>query len=135
MDHRLDDLQRGGVGGRSGLHPLQDVDRSHRQRARVLHVLEWGRIRSAVGCAAERQGQGPHGRGQHRSAGGRSGGGGKDWDVEVIEQTNSASVEIALEEGADVTDGSPEVTVYLRTSYGGALVGYELPAEMKLNAD
>ena len=58
----------------------------------------------------------------------------KDWHVEVIEQTNSASVEIALEEGAEVSADSPEVTVYLRTSYGGALVGYELPAEMKLNA-
>lgn len=53
----------------------------------------------------------------------------KDWDIEVIEDTESASVEIALEEGAELPAEGPQVTVRLRTRFGGALVGYELPAQ------
>ncbi len=56
----------------------------------------------------------------------------KDWDVEVIEETKSASVEVDLDEGAEVASDSPKVTVVLRTTYGGGFVGYELPAEMKI---
>ena len=53
----------------------------------------------------------------------------KDWDVEVIERTKNAAVEIDLDRGAVSTSDSPKVTVVLRTAYGGALVGYELPSE------
>lgn len=50
----------------------------------------------------------------------------KDWDVQVEEQTKSASVEVRLDRGTALPSDSPKVTVLLRTTYGGALVGYEL---------
>ncbi len=53
----------------------------------------------------------------------------KDWDVEVTENTKSSGVEIRLDDGAEVASNGPKVTVRLDTTYGGALVGYELPAE------
>lgn len=53
----------------------------------------------------------------------------KDWDVQVEEQTKSSGVEVRLDAGAALPSGSPKVTVLLRTTYGGALVGYELPSE------
>jgi hypothetical protein len=53
----------------------------------------------------------------------------KDWDVEVIEETTASEVEVRLDTGAEIPTDSPKVTVYLRTTLGGALVGYELPAE------
>lgn len=51
----------------------------------------------------------------------------KDWDVEVDEQSKSAQVEVRLDDGTEVSSESPKVTVNLATTYGGALVGYELP--------
>ena len=53
----------------------------------------------------------------------------KDWDVEVVEQTKSAEVEVRLDNGTELPPDSPKVTVYLSTSYGGALVGYEPSGE------
>jgi hypothetical protein len=49
----------------------------------------------------------------------------KDWDVEVIEETKSSEVEVRLDIGTELPPDSPKVTVHLRTTYGGALVGYE----------
>ena len=49
----------------------------------------------------------------------------KDWDVEVVEETKSSEVDIRLDSGIERPSNSPKVTVYLRTTYGGALVGYE----------
>jgi hypothetical protein len=54
----------------------------------------------------------------------------KDWDVEVIEETRASEVEVRLDTGAEIPTDSPKVTVHLRTTLGGALVGYELPADM-----
>ena len=53
----------------------------------------------------------------------------KDWDVEVVEETKSSEVEVRLDSGTGLPSGSPKVTVHLRTTYGGALVGYEPSAE------
>lgn len=53
----------------------------------------------------------------------------KDWDVRVEEQTKSSGVEVQLDTDAAVPSDSPKVTVLLRTTYGGALVGYALPSE------
>lgn len=53
----------------------------------------------------------------------------RDWNVEVIEESKSSQVEIRLDREAESPSDSPKVTVHLRTTYGGALVGYELPAE------
>ena len=53
----------------------------------------------------------------------------KDWDVEVVEETKSAEVEVRLDSGTELPSDSPKVTVHLRTTYGGALVGYEPSAE------
>ena len=53
----------------------------------------------------------------------------KDWDVEVVEETKSADVEVRLDSGTELPSDSPKVTVHLRTTYGGALVGYEPSAE------
>ena len=58
----------------------------------------------------------------------------KDWDVEVVETTKSAQVEVKLDEGTELPSDSPKVTVQLATTYGGALVGYELPAEYEFSA-
>jgi hypothetical protein len=53
----------------------------------------------------------------------------KDWDVEVVEETKSAEVEVRLDSATELPPDSPKVTVHLRTTYGGALVGYEPSAE------
>jgi hypothetical protein len=53
----------------------------------------------------------------------------KDWDVEVVEETKSSEVEVRLDSETELPPDSPKVTVYLRTTYGGALVGYEPSAE------
>jgi hypothetical protein len=53
----------------------------------------------------------------------------RDWNVEVVEDTKSSEVEVRLESGTDTPPDSPKVTVHLRTSFGGALVGYEPPSE------
>jgi hypothetical protein len=53
----------------------------------------------------------------------------KDWDVEVTENTKSSTVEIRLDDGAELASNGPRVTVRIDTAYGGALVGFELPAE------
>jgi hypothetical protein len=49
----------------------------------------------------------------------------KEWDVEVVEETKSSEVEVRLDSGTELPADSPKVTVHLRTTYGGALVGYE----------
>jgi hypothetical protein len=53
----------------------------------------------------------------------------KDWDVEVVEETKSSEVEVRLDSGTELPPDSPKVTVHLRTTYGGALVGYESSSE------
>jgi hypothetical protein len=53
----------------------------------------------------------------------------KDWDIEVIEETKSSEVEIRLDSGTELPPDSPKVTVHLRTTFGGALVGYEPSTE------
>jgi hypothetical protein len=53
----------------------------------------------------------------------------KDWDVEVVEETKSSEVEVRLDSGIELPPDSPKVTVHLRTTYGGALVGYESSSE------
>jgi hypothetical protein len=53
----------------------------------------------------------------------------KDWDVEVVEETKSAEVEVRLNDETGLPPDSPKVTVHLRTTYGGALVGYEPSAD------
>lgn len=53
----------------------------------------------------------------------------KDWDVQVEEQTKSSGVEVRLDSEAALPSDNPKVTVLLRTTYGGALVGYELPEQ------
>ena len=53
----------------------------------------------------------------------------KDWNVEVVEETNASDVEVRLDTGAEIPTDSSKMTVHLRTTLGGALVGYELPAE------
>ncbi len=54
----------------------------------------------------------------------------KDWDVEVVEETKSSQVEVRLDSGMELPSDSPRVTVHLRTTYGGALVGHEPSAEL-----
>jgi len=49
----------------------------------------------------------------------------KDWDVEVVEETKSSEVEVRLDSETELPPNSPKVTVHLRTTYGGALIGYE----------
>jgi len=51
----------------------------------------------------------------------------KDWDVEVIEQSKSSQVEVRLDDDTELPSDSPKVTIQLATTYGGALVGFELP--------
>jgi hypothetical protein len=53
----------------------------------------------------------------------------KDWDVEVVEETKSSEVEVRLNDETELPPDSPKVTVHLRTTYGGALVGYEPSAD------
>jgi hypothetical protein len=53
----------------------------------------------------------------------------RDWDVEVVEETKSSQVDIRLDSGTEVSSEGPKVTVHLRTSFGGALVGYEPSGE------
>jgi hypothetical protein len=49
----------------------------------------------------------------------------RDWDVEVVEETKSSEVEVRLDSGSEIPHDSPRVTIHLKTSFGGALVGYE----------
>ena len=58
----------------------------------------------------------------------------KDWNVNVDEQSENAQVEIRLDDGAEAASDAPVVDVVLKTKYGGALVGYELPEQMKMKA-
>ena len=53
----------------------------------------------------------------------------RGWNVDVVEETRSSEVVIKIDhvEG-ELADG-PEVTINLRTTFGGALVGHELPAD------
>ena len=53
----------------------------------------------------------------------------KDWDVEVVETTRASGVEVRLDSGAEASSDLPKVTVHLATTFGGALVGYELPSQ------
>jgi len=53
----------------------------------------------------------------------------KDWDVEVEETTRSSSVEVRLDSRTETSSEQPKVTVHLATTFGGALVGYELPSQ------
>ena len=53
----------------------------------------------------------------------------KDWNVTVVEETRASEVEVRLDSGAEIPTDDPKVTVHLRTTFGGAFVGYELPAE------
>ena len=53
----------------------------------------------------------------------------KDWDVEVEETTRSSSVEVRLDSRTEASSDLPKVTVHLATTFGGALVGYELPSQ------
>jgi hypothetical protein len=53
----------------------------------------------------------------------------RDWNVEVVEDTKSSEVEVRLESETDTPPDSPKVTIHLRTSFGGALVGYEPSSE------
>jgi hypothetical protein len=53
----------------------------------------------------------------------------KDWDVEVVQDTKSSEVEVRLDSETELPPDSPKVTVHLRTTYGGALVGYETSDE------
>ena len=54
----------------------------------------------------------------------------KEWDVEVIEEKKSSNVEVRLDDLLDGSTDRPKVTIRLRTTYGGALVGHMLPAEL-----
>ena len=53
----------------------------------------------------------------------------RDWNVEVVEETKASEVEIRLADGDEVSADGPKVVIYLRTTFGGALVGHKLPAE------
>jgi hypothetical protein len=53
----------------------------------------------------------------------------KDWDVEVVETTRSSSVEVRLDSRTEASSEQPKVTVHLATTFGGALVGYDLPSQ------
>lgn len=53
----------------------------------------------------------------------------KEWDVEVVETTRASGVEVRLDSGAEASSDLPKVTVHLATTFGGALVGYELPSQ------
>ena len=53
----------------------------------------------------------------------------KEWDVEVVETTRASSVEVRLDSGAEASSDPPKVTVHLATTFGGALVGYDLPSQ------
>jgi len=53
----------------------------------------------------------------------------KEWDVEVVQTTRASSVEVRLDSGAEASSDPPKVTVHLATTFGGALVGYDLPSQ------
>ncbi len=53
----------------------------------------------------------------------------KDWNVEVVETTRASSVEVRLDSGAEASSDLPKVTVHLATTFGGALVGHDLPSQ------
>ena len=57
----------------------------------------------------------------------------KDWDVHVHEETKGGEVEISLDEGEDLSEDAPTVTIDLRTTMGGGFVGYELPKEWEMS--
>lgn len=54
----------------------------------------------------------------------------KDWDVHVVEETRASAVEVRLDSGVEIPSDRPRVTIRLATTFGGALVGYELPGEL-----
>lgn len=58
----------------------------------------------------------------------------KDWNVTVDEQSEQSQVEIQLDTGTEAAADAPTVDVLLKTRYGGALVGHELPEQMKKQA-
>jgi hypothetical protein len=53
----------------------------------------------------------------------------KEWNVILDEQSENSQVQIALDPGAGADADAPVVDVLLRTRYGGALVGHELPSD------
>ena len=53
----------------------------------------------------------------------------KGWNVDVVEETRSSQVEVKLDEVDGESAEGPKVTIYLTTTFGGALVGHKLPAE------
>ncbi len=53
----------------------------------------------------------------------------KDWDVEVVETTRASGVEVRLDSGPEASSDLPNVTVHLATTFGGALVGHDLPSQ------
>ena len=53
----------------------------------------------------------------------------RGWNVDVVEETRSSEVEVILDDVEGESADSPEVTINLRTTFGGALVGHELPAD------
>jgi hypothetical protein len=53
----------------------------------------------------------------------------RDWHVNVVEESKGSEVEVRLDIEPEIPADSPNVTIHLRTSLGGAFVGYELPAE------
>ena len=55
----------------------------------------------------------------------------KDWDVQVIEDSRGAEVEVRLDNGAQLGSDTPKVTIRLATVLGSALVGYELPHDSR----
>ena len=55
----------------------------------------------------------------------------RGWDVEVIEETRKAEVEVRLDDDAELAPDAPKVTIRLSTSLGGAFVGNELPREAR----
>lgn len=53
----------------------------------------------------------------------------RGWNVDVVEETRSSEVEIKLDDVDGESAEGPKVTIYLTTTFGGALVGHKLPAE------
>jgi len=53
----------------------------------------------------------------------------RDWNVEVVEESKAAAVEIRLDDSGEGAADGPKVTIYVGTTLGGALVGHKLPTE------
>ena len=53
----------------------------------------------------------------------------RNWNVEVVEETQNAEVAVQLDEPTGEVAAAPKVTIRLATSYGGALVGHDLPRD------